>query len=247
MIEALKRWLRGDYNSIRYRYFHLPKAWLVYTLGYRIRGKGWIDFYSKRMDGKADAPFNPKQKYLDFGQFQLDYLKNVGLKPEHQFLDYGCGVMRTGIHLAGYLEPNRYTGVDISTNRLANGVKLMAQHGFKKSSYEAIQVSDCYLKELEGRKFDFVFAASVFTHLPLAEILIALGTIRDLLTPDGVFYFTYAEADTQRRKNIKDFWYRREQLEQACLDAGLEFSVMDDYSILDDVMVRAQRPKAKGA
>jgi cyclopropane fatty-acyl-phospholipid synthase-like methyltransferase len=242
MYESLKTWLRGDYNSIRYKYWHLPKEWLVYFFGYRIRGKKWLDYYSSRMDRCADNIFRPKQEYLEFGEFQLNYLKGVGLKPSDRFLDYGCGVMRTGIHIAKFLEAGRYTGVDISASRLANARVLMGQYGFDETDYRAIHVADCQLKELSGNEFDMVFAASVFTHMTLEDIVAALVSIKALLADGGQFLFTYAEAETRRRKNIKDFWYTRGEIENACSEAGLNFEVMDGYKVHDDLMGRCWVP-----
>ena len=94
MLEAVKVWLRGDYNSIRYKYYRLPREWLEYFLLYRLRGKNWVDFYAARLDSaqqvNRDAPLH--ESYILQGQMHFDFMKSQGLKPSHTLFDYGCGV-----------------------------------------------------------------------------------------------------------------------------------------------------------
>lgn len=232
MIEAIKRQLRGDYNSIRYRYFHLPREWMTYILKYRLVGKSWIDFYGDRLDGfKGDGEFGPlKPAYAKDGEVQFNYLVSHGLKPSHSLLDYGCGVMRSGLFFAKYLEPGNYVGVDISKRRLAHGRYLMAEAGVAESDYSVFLVHDCRLIELEGRSFDFVWANSVLTHMPEIDIRTMLAALSELLAKDGKFYFTFANADRRKRMHIKDFWYPEAELRSIFNSAGYDLMFLEDYA-----------------
>ena len=232
MIEAIKRHLRGDYNSIRYRYFHLPREWMTYILKYRLFGKSWVDFYGARLDGfKTDGEFGPlKPAYAKDGEVHFNYLLSHGLKPSHSLLDYGCGVMRSGLFFAKYLDPGNYVGVDISEQRLAHGRHLMSEAGISECDYGAILVHDCRLTELKGRSFDFVWANSVLTHMPESDIRTMLAALSELLAEDGKFYFTFADADKRRRKHIKDFWYPEAEMRSIFNSAGYECQVSDHYA-----------------
>lgn len=242
MLEGIKRWLRGDYNSIRYRFGRLPKEWLRYICYYRLRGLSWVDFYADRLDRaarlSADKPL--QESYAKGGKEQLEYLVARGLLPEDRLLDYGCGVMRAAPFLCRYLKPGHYVGVDIAAERISKGRKLMASHGFSESDYAAICVSDCTLPELLAQKFEFVWANSVVTHMPQKDIREMLRSIRRLLNPGGKFYFTFAEANEAKRKNIKDFWYPRSLIEKLCADAGFNFEIADNWGVdRTDVMAVA--------
>ena len=46
------------------------------------------------------------------GKFQLDFMKSIGLKPQHKVLDFGCGSGRFGTKAINYLESGGYCGLD---------------------------------------------------------------------------------------------------------------------------------------
>jgi ubiquinone/menaquinone biosynthesis C-methylase UbiE len=240
MLARLLRWLRGDYNSIRYRFMRLPREWLEYIFYYRLRGGSWVDFYAARLD-KAQAGIGPrslvlKEAYRRDGQRHLRFMKAQGLQPSHKLLDYGCGVCRSGIFFAGYLEPGNYTGVDISKERLEHGKMLMRGEDVPDSAYRLSHLSDCTLRELNGMVFDYVFANSVLTHMPAADIRAMLTAMRPLLGHSGKFFFTFSEADKRKRRNIKDFWYPREEIRTMCEQAGYEFQIAEDWPPKSGIM-----------
>jgi SAM-dependent methyltransferase len=57
----------------------------------------------------------------ELGALQFEYLVSSGLRPEHYFLDIGCGSFRGGRHFIPYLEPGRYFGVDRNAEPLRVG------------------------------------------------------------------------------------------------------------------------------
>lgn len=240
MLERVKVWLRGDYNSIRYKYYHLPKEWLEYILLYKMCGKKWVDFYAVRLDRSAIISRNKPlhESYILDGQMHLDFLKSHGLKPSHKLFDYGCGVCRSGMFFAKYLEPGNYTGADISKERLEHGKTLMLEEGLESDEYELLHVTDCQLRELKGRKFDYVFANSVLTHMPEGDIRTMLAAMRSVLGNTGKFFFSYAQAEARKRRNIKDFWYRQDEMRALCEDAGYKFTILDDWPKQGDVMAQ---------
>jgi len=248
VFERLKIWLRGDYNSIRHKFMILPREWLEYIFLYRLRGKSWIDFYANRLNRfeKKSADIDLKVAYKMDGQVHLDYMISQGLDTSNTFLDYGCGVCRSGVYFAKFLDPGKYTGVDISRERLSRAKKLMQEEGIPAGDFRIKQVKDCRLLELEGMTFDYIFANSVLTHMPEPDIRTMLVTFRSLLSPSGKFYFTYAEADERKRRNIKDFWYRQDEIRGFCEEAGYNFTVLDDWPKTGDVMARASVEEKKG-
>jgi SAM-dependent methyltransferase len=241
MLERFKQWLRGDYNSVRYRFGTLPLAWLNYGFAYALLGKGWTEFYADRLNKNVrlneDAPLN--EAYKKGGLLHLNFMKAQGLNPSDTLLDYGCGVMRSGVFFAKYLERGKYTGADISRERLRRAVKFMHEEGISERSFRAILVSNCNLRELSGMKFDYVFANSVLTHMSKKNIIDMLAAMRPILSDGGKFYFTYSEAERNKRRNLKDFWYSRNEMRGMCERAGYEFQVVDGWNASDDVMALA--------
>ena len=57
----------------------------------------------------------------ELGRLQLDFLVGQGLRPDHYFLDVGCGSLRGGVHFIRYLEAGHYYGFDRSPERLEAG------------------------------------------------------------------------------------------------------------------------------
>ncbi len=235
-------WLRGESRSIRHRFGTLPMEWLQYGL-YRLTGRSWIDFYKNRLDGFATDSIDsrpPSQRYLDLAEGHLNYLKQHGLHPESRMLDYGCGILRLGLLAIPYLSSGTYVGLDISAGRLERGRQLLRKAGIKDDQYELHEVNDCSLKEIAEHQFDFVWAKSVFTHMPTADIEFMLRSLKPRLAAGGQFYFTFSQSDTPLRKTIKDFYFPVDMMRETCEMQGYEFSVQNDWDAKaqGDVMVR---------
>lgn len=124
-------------------------------------------------------------------RWQFEALRQLGLRPEHNFLDIGCGVLRLGMVLIPYLESGRYFGTDpveayVRTgHRLADAVlqtakqyRLLVDHTFEFERFDA--------------QFNFAMAHSVFTHMDQHEIEACLRRLRQVMAPGGKLLFTIA-------------------------------------------------------
>jgi SAM-dependent methyltransferase len=129
----------------------------------------------------------------EMGAKQLDYLVARGLRPDHRFLDIGCGSLRGGIHFVRYLEPGHYHGLDIEQDLLDAGHRELLAAGFDPESANLMQ-DDAFRFERFGQQFDFALAQSVFTHLPLNTIMRCLAEVERVLAPEGRFYATFFEG-----------------------------------------------------
>lgn len=226
---ALRKLLRGRHNSIRYRFVTRPREWLEYAL-FRLKGGTWIDYYTKRLDRAAARSKDElaRQEYVVQGAEHFALIKANGLKPDDRFLDYGCGILRVGIHVIKYLAPNRYVGVEISKDRLARGQELAAQEGVPADRYNTLVVHDCHLRELGGQQFDFIWAWSVVNHMPDADVKEMLRAMRKHLAPSGQFIFMFNDGDRTGRIGIKDFLVPRATMQAWCEAAGFKFSLLPD-------------------
>ena len=129
----------------------------------------------------------------EIGQLQFDFLVRQGLQPHHSLLDVGCGSLRGGVHFIRYLEPGHYVGIDRDAALLAAGrdVELdAATLGAKQPLL--VEMRDFQFGTL-GRAYDYALAQSVFTHLPLNQIMRCLVNMGQVLNPDGRFFATFFE------------------------------------------------------
>jgi SAM-dependent methyltransferase len=227
--ERVLQWLRGSHNSVRFRFLGLPKYWLTYLFQYRLRGRSWIEFYGDRLDGFVDIEKPLPEGYAARGEVFFAYIRKHDLEPHHRFLDYGCGFLRTALPVIRHLTEGRYVGVDISAQRIARGRRYLRSNGIEDDAYEVHVVEDCKLRELEGQRFDFVWAMSVINHMPEEDIQIMLRALRPLMAPGGRFLFVFNEGETTRRWRMKDWWYPVSDVRRWCEEAGFGFEILPDY------------------
>jgi SAM-dependent methyltransferase len=222
--------LRGRHKSMRFRFWDIPRESLKRHIC-RWSGRTWIDYYAKFIDTKDTEALNPVPSYLDVGKEFLDYLCEHGLRPEHHLLDYGCGILRGGLQFVPYLQPHHYVGVEISASRLEQGRRLMDEAGIAGDSYSTLLVHDCSLRELQGRKFDYVWAHAVLMHMPESDIRSLLHSLKNHLNPNAVFLFTFFPSeklnlDKVYIDQVRDFYYPTAYLQSIFESIGYDFVVM---------------------
>lgn len=130
------------------------------------------------------------------GRLQFDFLVKQGLRPEHRFLDVGCGALRGGIHFVKYLNSGHYYGMDLSQDLLDAGYeKELGPLGLQKKLPRAQLLADSQFDFSRiGTKIDRALAFSVFTHLPLDRARVCLEKLAAVMRPGGKFYATFFEA-----------------------------------------------------
>jgi Methyltransferase domain len=133
----------------------------------------------------------------ELGVLQIEFLRSRGLRPEHALLDYGCGCLRGGLHFIRYLDTANYAGVDVSASILAAGHRFLAEAGLEDKQPSLQRVDDLSFDWFPGRTFDFVFAQSVFTHLPLDAVRTVIANVPKVLGPDSEMYATFFAPGTE--------------------------------------------------
>jgi SAM-dependent methyltransferase len=128
----------------------------------------------------------------EIGKLQFNFLVGEGLKPQHYFLDVGCGSLRGGVHFVEYLETGHYFGVDINQDLLKAGKGELKKNHLLHKNPVLVQMSKFDFASL-GQKFDYALAQSVFTHLPLNSILMCIMNMDKVLISGGRFYATFFE------------------------------------------------------
>ncbi|MCT8161681.1 class I SAM-dependent methyltransferase [Pseudoruegeria sp. SHC-113] len=129
----------------------------------------------------------------EMGKLQLSFLKSQGLKPADRLLDVGCGCLRGGTHYVRYLEAGNYYGIDLSPQLLAAGYDVeITQAGLQdKLPRENLRQTEAFDATGFRVRFDMAVAVSVFTHLPLNNLRVALHNLGPVMKPGGRFFASF--------------------------------------------------------
>ncbi|MET7903684.1 class I SAM-dependent methyltransferase [Streptomyces sp. NPDC005355] len=165
------------------------------------------------------------------GQLAAGEWLTGALPPGSRVLDLGCG---TGLPTARQLTEAgmRVVGVDLS----AGMVRLAGQY-VPGAAFHQLDIADLRLGGPQDLgRFDAVTAFFSLLMLGRAEIPLALGTIRHLLVPGGLFALSMVEADVDDfaipflHSTIRVSGYLRDELHQVVEAAGFEIIGESSYT-----------------
>lgn len=149
-------------------------------------------------NGKIHVPenFKPHHGTHSMGQWQLEFLKSQGLRPNHSFLDIGCGDLRGGVLFARYLDRGNYTGVDQAEIAIRQGLLSADESVLQKEP--SFFVGGDFGFERIGKHFDFLWAHSVLSHVDLSIAGKCIESAFSALRPGGVFLASFFRAPEER-------------------------------------------------
>ena len=162
-----KKYFEFFFETLQHPYVHNI---LLNIMGIKENQKN-ISRWIKRKVGKNVAPkqkrhrlVGPPKLWKMKRDFQISFLKEIGLKSKDYFLDIGCGTLRGGIPIIRYLEKSHYYGIDVRSYVLEEGKKELIES--KLAYKEPVLISSKDLSSINLKKeFDYVWAFSVLVHL----------------------------------------------------------------------------------
>ncbi len=136
----------------------------------RLFSLDYIKFYKRWMDSRVSD--NPLSAPTDIGweiggRIQFEFLKEIGLKPHHNFLDLGCGTLSLGQFLIPFLDIDNYVGMDISQDAILAGRGLVEDLSIGRFTRFIVNEDLIFDNPKVEEKFDFIWSHSVFNHLPI--------------------------------------------------------------------------------
>lgn len=119
--------------------------------------------------------------------FQIYFLKRVGLQPRHFLIDIGCGTLRGGIPIIQYLGDGHYFGIESRSHVRAEGEKELSESGLSHKRPTLISSDDIGSVKL-SREFDYIWAFSVLIHMTDDIVDDCFGFAASHLHAEGYFY-----------------------------------------------------------
>ncbi len=153
--------------------------------------------------------------FYEQGRAWFTYLVTHGrLTKSSSVLDVGCGLGKTAIHFATFLQsPGFYEGFDIEKPSIDWCVKAITSR-FPLIRFKHIDLhsemynpksgsaSAAFSFPYASSQFDLVFLASVFTHMFDAEVSNYMHEIARVLKPGGMCISTYYLLNDEKRAGI---------------------------------------------
>lgn len=167
------------------------------------------------------------------GLDQLQFLAQHGLRPNHSFLEIGCGSLRAGRFFIDFLNEDKYCGIDHHRWLIEDGLKMeTGMYHWKKNP--VFVVDNDFNFGLFNRKFDVVIAKSVLTHLTFARIEHCFNNLKTVLNEGGKFFATVFIGDSKKNRpednDTRRFLYSLEEIQDAAKGWKIE-----DFGILNDL------------
>jgi len=160
-------------------------------------------------------------RYLNFGgdgdfektgdEFLAYFIQLGELQPEHRVLEIGCGIGRMARPLTEYLINGSYEGIDI----VPRGIRWCQDHFTGRYPNFHFQMADVENREynpggqfqpteyrfpFKDNEFDFVFLASVFTHMLKNDMRHYLREISRVLRHNGKCLITFFLLNEESHK-----------------------------------------------
>lgn len=168
--------------------------------------------------------------WQEIGQHQFNYLRSVGLQPEHVLLDVACGSLRAGVHLIPYLAPGHYLGIDKEATLIQAGIERELPPDVREMREPRFIVSSDFEFEKFAARPDYVWIHSLFTHLPGELIGRCLEKLRPCAHAGTRCYASFFETEqlvqnANRPHDHRVFHYTQQQM----ADFGSQYEWTCEY------------------
>ena len=139
--------------------------------------------------------------------YQLNTLVRNGLKPEHKLLDLGCGPLQGGIAFIKYLDVNNYYGIDKREASINAGNKQIKKYRLENKNPVIILTDDFGKKELNGTKFNFVWASQILYYFDDNTLINLMDRLSVCLADGGKFLGDIIGPKHYEFKTKEHNWY----------------------------------------
>ncbi len=128
------------------------------------------------------------------GALQFNVLTYVGLREKHSLLDIGCGSLRAGRLFIPYLKPGKYFGIDPNKWLIDDAIKYELGRDLIRIKRPTFSYDDNFTLTTFAKEFDYLLAASIFSHAPQKQIRRCLSEAKQVMKRNSIFVATYFEG-----------------------------------------------------
>jgi len=153
-------------------------------------------------------------------KIEKDFLIRQGLKPSHNFVDYGCGSLRLGKELIPYLDSGKYHGLDVTDQFFLLGKSLIDPVVWKTKQPSLNVINEKNLKFTSDKKIDFLMSCAVLYHIPAAELPKYFTNIVNLLKDEGKAFVDFTYSKKVYKRAMATWSYPKKLIENIAGDAG---------------------------
>ena len=173
-------------------------------------------------------------KWEEIGNLQFEFLKAQGLRPEHVFLDVGCGSLRGGVHFIPYLNAENYLGIEKEETLIQAGLVQELGEEMALAKRPEFVISGAFAFHHFSKRANFALAQSLFTHLTLDGLQLCLKNLRPQMQNDGRFFATFFETETtfdnpEASHDHLNFKYTQAQLDSLAETTGWKTNYIGDW------------------
>lgn len=168
----------------------------------------------------AAAPEHDAASFVDRRSTVVDMVFDLGLKPSHVVVDYGCGSLRNGQHFIRFLEPGNYWGLDVTDRFYRDGLAMLPEEIVKQKAPNLRVIDARSLCEVSALNAEFIVSIAVLKHVPPDELHTFIEKLAALLSPHTRLFLTFSDAKVEARIKGKSWGYPARQIarmiEAAC-------------------------------
>lgn len=179
----------------------------------------------KAGDNHYMAYVGPPTQYNFMGATQFRLLCTLGLRADHSLLDFGCGSLRAGRLMIGYLNECRYFGIEPNKWLIEEAINHQVGKDLIRLKKPQFDHNSDFETDVFSQQFDFIIAQSIFSHTGSDLINIALRNFKDSLKPNGLIAATFIEGKAECDGNGWVYpscvTYRPSTIRQFAEEAGL--------------------------
>jgi predicted TPR repeat methyltransferase len=137
----------------------------------------------------------PEDKYDLIGAHQFNLLTFYGLREHHTLLDIGCGSLRAGRLFMPYLLPGKYFGTEAEKWIVEDGIKNNIGNDMLQIKKPTFSYDKSFNLSKLNKKFDFILAQSVFSHISSNQIEKCLFEANEVMMPHSIFFASFKEGN----------------------------------------------------
>lgn len=143
----------------------------------------------------------PAAQYDFLGAAQFRLLTTLGLRANHNLLDFGCGSLRAGRLFIGYLNEGRYFGIEPNKWLIEDAIYNQIGRDVISLKKPRFDHNRDFVTDVFALQFDFILAQSIFSHCDSTLIIRALQNFKNSLKRDGIIAATFVEGDVDFQGN----------------------------------------------